>query len=123
MDGYSRNDAADRSGVERGYIDRLIALEIINPGPADRLTKADVRKVLMANALEAAGIVLDDLAVSIRDGHLSLAFMNAPTYERFATLSEETFAELSQRTGLPLDLLMLIRESAGAAIPDPDDRV
>jgi class 3 adenylate cyclase len=49
--------------------------------------------------------------------------MDAPTYARFTTLSDETFAGLSQRTDLPLDLLMLIREAAGGAIPDPDDRI
>jgi class 3 adenylate cyclase len=77
----------------------------------------------MAQTLETAGIALEDLAAGIRDGHLSLDFMDAPTYERFATLSDETFEGLSERTGLPLDLLMLIREAAGAAMPYPDDRV
>ena len=77
----------------------------------------------MAKTLEAAGVILEDLAASIRDGHLSLAFMDGPTYELFTTLSDETFAGLSQRTDLPLDLLMLIREAAGGAIPDPDDRI
>jgi class 3 adenylate cyclase len=49
--------------------------------------------------------------------------MDAPTYERFAALSDETFEGLSKRTGLPLDLLMLIREAAGGAMPVSDDRV
>jgi adenylate cyclase len=49
--------------------------------------------------------------------------MDAPSYERFATLSDETFEGLSRRTGLPLNLLMLIREATGGATPGPNDRV
>ena len=45
--------------------------------------------------------------------------MDAPAYDRFATLSDETFEGLSERTGLPLDLLMLIREATGGAMPRP----
>ena len=57
------------------------------------------------------------------EGSPALGFMDAPAYERFATLSDETFELLSERTGLPVDLVMLIREAAGGAMPSPDDRV
>jgi len=120
---YSRAEAASRAGLDAGYIDRLIELGIITPDPADQLTTGDVRRAEMARTLETADIALEDLAASIRDGHLSLAFMDAPTYDRFAILSDETFEGLSERTGLPLDLLMLIREATGSAMPNPDDRV
>jgi adenylate cyclase len=120
---YSRGEAANRAGVDSGYIDRLIELGIIGPDAADRLTKGDVRRAQMAQTLETAGIALEALAVSIRDGSQSLDFMDAPTYERFATLGDETFEGLSERTALPLDLLMLIREAAGGAMPNPHDRI
>ena len=77
----------------------------------------------MAQTLEDAGIAPEALAASIRDGSQSLGFMDAPTYERFATLSDETFEGLSDRTDLPLELLMLIREAAGGAMPNSRDRV
>ena len=120
---FSRGEAANRAGVDSGYIDRLIELGIIGPDAADRLTKGDVRRAQMAATLETAGIALEALAANMRDGSLSLDFMDAPTYERFATLSDETFEGLSERTALPLDLLMLIREAAGGAMPNPDDRI
>jgi adenylate cyclase len=120
---FSRGEAANRAGVDSGYIDRLIELGIIGPDAADRLTKGDVRRARMAETLETAGIALEALAANMRDGSLSLGFMDAPTYERFATLSDETFEGLSERTALPLDLLMLIREAAGGAMPNPDDRI
>ncbi len=120
---YSRRDAANRSGVDASYIDRLVELGIIVPDATGRLTKGDVRRAQMAQTLESAGIAPETLAASIRDGGQSLGFMDAPTYARFATLSDETFEELSDRTGLPLDLLKLIREAAGGAMPSPDDRI
>ena len=120
---YSRAEAANRSGVDLGYIDRLIELGVLSPDGTDRLTRGDVRRVQMAQTLENAGIALDSLAASIKGGHGDLGFMDAPTYERFATLSDETFEGLSRRTGLPLNLLMLIREATGGATPGPNDRV
>jgi adenylate cyclase len=120
---YSRAEAANRAGVDPGYVDRLIELGIIAPDASHQLTKGDVRRAQMAQTLEKAGISLAGVAAGIQDGSLSLAFMDAPAYDRFATLSNETFEGLSERTGLPVDLLMLIREATGAGVPDPDDRV
>jgi class 3 adenylate cyclase len=120
---YSRTEAATRAGLDPSQIDRLIALGVITPDGNGRLTRGDVRRAQMVQTLENAGIPVDRLAAGIRDGHLELGFMDAPTYDRFATLSEETFLELSDRTGLPLQLLMLIRDATGAATPNPDDQV
>jgi hypothetical protein len=123
MAGYSPSEAAKRAGLSEAYVERLIGLGIIVPDGAGRLTKGDVRRAQMAQTLERAGIALEGLAAGIRDGHLSLAFMDAPTYERFATLGDETFRQLSERTGIPLHVLTVIREATGGATPEPDDRV
>ena len=74
---YSRADAAKRSGVDRGYIDRLIKLGVISPDNTDRLTKGDVRRAQMAQTLENAGIGLESLAASIQRGQGDLGFMEA----------------------------------------------
>jgi adenylate cyclase len=120
---YSRAEAATRSGVDLAYLDRLIELGIISPNARGLLTKGDVRRAQMAQTLEGAGITLESLAAGIKTGHGDLRFMDAPPYERFAALGDEKFDELSQRTGLPLNLLMLIREATGGAMPNPEDRV
>ena len=78
---------------------------------------------MTVQALEGAGIPLGELAAAIRGGLLSLAFMDAASYEKFASLSAETFQQVSQRTGIPLHLLLVIREAIGSAQPTPDDRV
>jgi adenylate cyclase len=118
---YSRAEAAVRAGVDQAYVDRLIELGII--GSAHGLTRGDVRRVQMAQTLETAGMSLEGLAKGIESGLISLDFMDAPTYDRFANLADETFQQLSDRTGLPLDLLLLIREATGGAVPRPNDRV
>jgi hypothetical protein len=120
---YSRQQAANRAGVDQDDVDRLIELGIITPDADDQLTRGDVRRAQLAQTLAQAGIAPDQLAAGLRDGHLSLTFMDSPAYERFATLSGETFQGLSERTGLPLDLLMLIREATGGAMPNPGDQV
>ena len=54
---------------------------------------------------------------------MSFDFFDATAYERFAALSGETFGEVSVRTGIPLELLTVIRESIGMAEPSPGDRL
>jgi class 3 adenylate cyclase len=120
---YSRNEAAERAGVEVPYLGRLVDLGILTPDAQGRFSGGDVRRVLMATSLEGAGIPLDAVADALRRGALSLDFLDAAAYERFAALSGETFREVSERTGIPLALLTVIREAIGMAEPSPDDRL
>jgi adenylate cyclase len=120
---YSREDAAERAGVEPEYLVRLVDLGILAPEEPDRFSPGDVRRVLMARSLEDAGITLDEVAAAIRHGALSLDFFDAAGYERFAGLAAETFRQVSDRTGIPLEVLTVIREAIGMAQPSPDDRL
>jgi adenylate cyclase len=120
---YSREDAAERAGVDPSYLVRLMELGILAPEEPDRISAGDVRRVLMARSLEDAGISLEDVAAALQRGALTLAFLDAASYERFAALAAETFRQVSDRTGIPLELLMVIREAIGMAQPSPDDRL
>jgi adenylate cyclase len=121
--GYSAEDAAQRAGVEPPYIARLTELGIITPEEPGNFSPGDIRRALMARSLEDAGIPLDGVADALHRGALSLGFLDAPSYERFAALAPETFQEVSDRTGIPLELLMVVREAIGMAQPSPDDRL
>jgi adenylate cyclase len=123
MTSYSRDDTAERAGVESAFVIRLVDLGILVPGPSDRFSMGDVRRVLMARSLEDAGISLEDVGAGIRNGTLSLAFFDAAGYERFAALAPETFRQVSERTGIPLELLTVVREAIGMTQPSPDDRL
>ena len=115
--------AASKAGLPDAYLDRLIELGIVKPDADGRLTKDDVRRAKMAETLENAGIGLEALSAGMKSGRLSLAFMDTPSYQRFATLSDETFGQVSERTGVPLNLLLVARETTGGALPTPDDRM
>jgi adenylate cyclase len=120
---YSRSEATERAGITVAEFDRLVELNILSPAEGDRFTSADSRKAEMVHSLTAAGIGLEDLAAAINSGALSLDFVGAPSYERFTALSDLTFSEASHRTGVPVELLMVIREAAGLAPAMPDDRI
>jgi len=120
---YTRAEAAERSGVTVDELSQLVEIGILRPGAEDRFSAGDVRRVGVVQSLLDAGIPRDLLARTIRDGALSLAFMDDPSYSNFAALSSETFQALSARTGIPLPLLMVVREAIGSAQPRPEDRV
>ncbi len=123
MTWYPGDEAADRAGVEPAYLARLVDLGILAPAQAGRFSSGDVRRVAMVKSLEDAGIPLDGVAAAIARGAISLAFLDTAAYERFAALAPETFRQVSERTGIPLDLLMAVREAIGMAQPSPDDRL
>ncbi|MFL5721971.1 MAG: adenylate/guanylate cyclase domain-containing protein [Chloroflexota bacterium] len=123
MASYAKEEAAERAGVSVEELSRQVALGILSPGADGRFTAGAVRKAGMAHALEAGGVPLEGLAAEIKSGRLSLDFLDNPAYETFALLSELTFEQLSTQTGVPVELLMTIREAVGSAVPLPSDLV
>jgi adenylate cyclase len=87
------------------------------------LSPGDVRRLLMAKSLEGAGVSLPDVAAAIERGALSLDFLDAQSFERVAQLAPESFHQVSERTGIPLELLTVVREAVGMARPAPEDRL
>ena len=123
MGEYSRQEAADRAGVTVDDVTRLVELGILEPGGDDRFSDGDVRRLAFVQSFVAAGVPLDGLATEIHNGSLSLAWLDSPTFESFASFSGVTFQDLSTQTGVPVELLMVMREAIGAALPAADDRV
>ena len=123
MGDLTRAQAAERAGVGIDEVDRLIEAGIIAPDPDDRLSAADVRRVRIMQSLQDGGLPLDGLAAGIRQGVVTLAFVDDPNYERFAGLAAETFEAVSARTGIPLALLSVIREAIGSPPALPGDRI
>ena len=120
---YPLTEAAQRAGIDVAELSRLVELGIITPSDGDRFTSGAIRRVGMVRNLTAAGIPLDGLGEAIRGGQVSLDFLDESAYEGFSALSGVTFAELADRTGVPVHSLMLIREAAGSAPPLPSDQV
>ena len=119
----TRAEVAERAGVTPAEIDDLIRLGLLAPGPDDALTDTDAKRAAILRAMREAGLPLHGLAAAFRSGALTLAFIDEAAYGRFTTLSPETFEEASARTGVPLDLVLSVRETIGGTPPKGTDRL
>jgi adenylate cyclase len=120
---YSRQEVAQRAGVDPDYLDRLVELGVLTPAAGDAFSPGDALRARWLQSLERAGVPLEELASAVRDGVLSLSFLDVAAYDRFAGLSGTTFQQLSAQTGIPLELLMVVREAVGFAEPRPQDHL
>jgi adenylate cyclase len=109
--------------VDPSHVDRLVALGVMRPDEDGLFSRGDVRITRWVHSLEVAGVPLDGLATAVRDGTLSFTYLNASAFDQFAEATGTTFGELSERTGISMDLLKVVREAIGFAEPGPDDRV
>jgi adenylate cyclase len=120
---YSRREVGRRAGVDPAYVDRLVELGILRAGAGDAFSLGDVRRARWVRSFEEAGVPLEGMAAAVRDGVLSFAYLDASAFDRFAGLSDTTFEQLSDKTGIAFDLLKVLREAAGFAEPRPEDLV
>jgi adenylate cyclase len=123
VSGYTRQEVAQRAGVDPDYVDRLVQLGILTPDAGDAFSPGDVLRARWLQSFEGAGVPLEGMAAAVRDGALSFSYLDATAFDRFAGLSGTTFQQLSARTGIPLELLMVVREAVGFAAPGPEDTV
>jgi adenylate cyclase len=123
VSGYTRQEIAQRAGVDPDYLDRLVELGVLTPAAGDAFSPGDALRARWLQSLERAGVPLEGLAAAVRDGALSFSFLDVGAYDRFAGLSGTTFQQLSAQTGIPLELLMVVREAVGFAEPHPEDPV
>jgi adenylate cyclase len=118
-----REEVARKAGVDPEYVDRLVELGILKPGSADTFSSGDVRRARWVRSFQEAGVPLEGMAAAVRDGALSFAYLDASAFDRFAGISGTTFQQVSDRTGISLDLLRVVREALGFAEPRPEDLV
>ena len=114
---------ARRAGVDLDYVDRLVDLGILQTRSGDAHSPGDVRRVRWVQSFERAGVPLEGIAAAVRDGALSFSYLDATAFDRFSGMSSTTFRELNERTGIPLELLKVVREAFGFAEPRPEDHV
>jgi adenylate cyclase len=121
--GYTAHEAATRAGVGVAVITRLTHLGILVGDADGGYSDADVRRVLVAGALERAGLSVEGLAGLVRDGRFSLDFIDDAGYNVFSGLSALTFADVSARTGIPVGQLTVLRDVTGGTTASADDLV
>src|SRR5262245_57575644 len=121
MSGLSLSDLAKRGGVDDQYVEHLVELRLIVPDEHGRFSMGDARRIGMLIALSSAGLALEGIVEIIRQGRMSLEFADTPTYERFSALGAETFLQVAARTGVPVELLTMLREAMGTGSAAPRD--
>lgn len=114
---------AARAGVDASDVARLSALGLLRPDDDGQFGEADVRRIQLLRLLERDGLSLEGLATVVERGGIRLVDLDAATYQAFSPLADETFAQVAARTGVPVDLLLVVREAVGGAGARPDDRV
>lgn len=114
---------ARRAGVDPAFVRRLAELGLLRPDEAGRFGEADVRRIQLLRLLDERGLSLDGLATMVRGSVFTLEFLDAATYQAFSPLSDETFAQVSERTRIPIDLLLSVREASGGIGATADDIV
>ena len=124
MNALSASGLADLAGTTEAEVQRLVDLGILaardGAGP---FLETDVQKVRLATACEQAGLPMAGIASAIRAGRLSFAFLEAPPYRRWAVRSARTYRQVSQETGVPLELLGSALESMGFTRMGPDEPI
>src|SRR5215207_4801558 len=115
---------AGLAGVSEAEVDRMVALGVLVPrdGPAPFLAR-DLHKLRLATACERAGLPMDGIAAAIRAGRLSFAFLEAAPYHRFGVPSDRTYRQVSQDTGVSLEVLRDVLEAMGFASASADDPI
>ena len=119
--GISQTDVADRAGVDPGFVQRLIDAGVLAAATGGAFTDGDVRRVRLYQGLERTGLPLDAIREALDAGELSFGWLDHPLYALMAPVSPRSFRDVASETGIPPDLLMVVREAIGFALPDPDD--
>ena len=123
MDGILATALADLAGTTVAEVQRLVDLGILVRDGAGPFRASDVERVRLVHACERAGLPLDGIAEAIRAGRLSLAFVEAAPHRRWAARSALTYRQVSEETGVPLEVLTASLESMGFARMAPDEPI
>ncbi|HJW60099.1 MAG TPA: adenylate/guanylate cyclase domain-containing protein [Actinomycetota bacterium] len=124
MNALSAAGLADLAGVTEAEVERLVDLGIlVTRDGAGAFLAADAPKVRLATACEQAGLPMEGIAAAIRTDRLSFGFLEAAPYRQWAVRSARTYRQVSQDTGVPLELLGSALESMGYARMAPDEPI
>src|SRR6266576_1131400 len=123
MSGISEQEVAERAGVGHDYVAELVGLGVLAPAADGTFSEGDARRARLYRGLERAGLPMDALVQALEHGDLSFAFLDLPVYDRFSRLTPRSFRDVSSEEGIPLELLLIVREAVGLALADADDQV
>lgn len=115
--------AASTAGVPEEAVLRYARLGLVDPEGTGMFSDADVRRIQVFDILERAGLPVDQLAELAANGQISFDFVESSLADVFTPLTDRTFAEVSETSGIPFETVAAMRESLGGAPPAPGDRL
>jgi adenylate cyclase len=117
----SKTQVAERAGLDPGYVQRLVDTGLLVPATRGVFTEGDVRRARLYHGLERTGLPLQAIREALDAGELSFGWLDRPLYDLIAAVSRRSFRDVATETGIPLELLTVVREVIGFAVADPDD--
>jgi adenylate cyclase len=122
MSALSAAELADLAGVTEAEVQRLVDLGIlVTRDGAGPFLETDAQKVRLATACQQAGLPMAGIAAAVQQGRLSFTFLEAAPYRRWAVRSARTYRQVSEETGVPMELLGGFLEAMGFARIAPDE--
>lgn len=120
---YTLEVAARRAGSSPAEVRHLVELGLLGAAGDAGYTDADVRRVQIVRTLAQSGMPIAQVARLVGSGTLSLDLLDGAISRVFAAQSDTTFAELSARTGIPVETLLGLRVATGGVAAVPSDLV
>jgi adenylate cyclase len=120
MSSISEPELASRAGTTVEQVRRLIQLGIVAPGENGAFEASDIQRVRITQALDTAGISLQDIGQMIAAGQYSTAWAET-LFPDPVPLSGQTFAQLAAEHGIPFDLLASLYVTWGLPRPEPNN--
>ena len=118
----TKAEVARRAEASEARVTELVELGIIAPRSGDLpFGEGDVTRIRLVDELEANGVPPTQVAAAIKQGDLSLSYLDrlpGPTPR-----SNRTYGELCQAQGLSFEQLCRVFEGFGLARPQPTEHV
>jgi adenylate cyclase len=121
MPGLSAAELARRSGSTPDRVLNLADLRILEPGDGG-FAPEDVSRVRLAEAIDAAGIPLENMARAIAAGHLSFSWFQG-LLPQAVPLETRTVGEALATAGLPMSVLERMFTGLGLPSLKEDDLI
>jgi adenylate cyclase len=120
MSARGSKELAESAGVSASFVDRLVDLGILAAAEDGSFSDADVYRVRFVESSDRGGLSVEAIARAIHEGRFSLAFLGGTQF-RWASLSAQTYAEVADQVGVPLEFVLAFEEALGKVRPAPND--
>lgn len=120
--GFSEAELAARAASTPGRVRALVAVGVLTPADDGSFEPSDINRIRVAEALEASGISLDDIATAVAAGELSFGFVGS-LLRPVGYLPGTTMGRFSNEHAVPWELVSSSLVRFGLPVPGPDEPI